>query len=690
MVNINSPGIYTLEKDNSNYNVGIDSSVVGVLGFASKGPVNEATLITSPQNLINIFGRPGGDLPGQALEGAVEILEATNRIYFVRGVTTSALEASAVVTLGACPAVVVSSNGYGVSNNLYVDIQVTDNTGTSKFLSAKQFNIPSGTVSSTSNQGTAIVKVLGNGLDQSYVGSIFDANSTASGYIFGAFAGSGAKLTITAYSNSARTIGLSALMALDGNGLPTGSVASSVTASGVTLNNADSSGFSYYVESLYPGAGYNYGTKSDGSVSGNSIEVNNFGYANVELEVNEDGARIEQYKVNFLSSGSFIEEIINTGLTNTKSDVIRGYLVSCLQDISPTKLDFFTYHLSTIGVTNITGKHGSNAVTGVNPRFIKPVEGTYALAGGSNGTSTDNDTNAVALIGDQTLSPKTGLYALDDDALNISIACAPGISNQNLHNAAVTLAEQTQNFIWLVSPPYASVDSVQEAIDWHNGQSETRTAAINSSYAAIYFPWLQQFSVFDGIDKWLDPVIYAARQMCYTDSVSETWFAPAGFIRGRLTKPIAVEVKLNEGDRGSLYSGGNTINPIVNFGQLGITIFGQRTAQRDPTALDRINVRRLMISLRKSLLASMRRYTFEPNDVILWSQIQSQTEALLEDIRRRRGITDYKVVTDETVNTPSRIDKNELWVKVILIPTKAAEAIVFELNVTSNTAKLGS
>lgn len=690
MVNFNSPGVYTIEKDNSNYNAGIDSSVVGILGFASKGPVDEATLVTSPQDLINIFGRPGGDLPGQALEGAVEILEATNRVYFVRGVTSSALEASASIPIGACPAVVVSSNGYGVTQNLYLDIQVTDNTGTSKFLSVKQINIPSGTVSSTSNQGTAIVKVIGNGLDQSYIGATFDANSTASGYIFGAFAGSATKLTITSYSNSTRTTGLSALMAIDGNGLPTGAVASSVTASGVTLYNSNASGFSYYVESLYPGAGYNYGTRTDGTASGNHVEITNLGFANVELEVNEDGARIEQYKVNLLASGAFIEEQINTGLTNIKSDVLRGYLVSALEDINPTQLNAFTYHLSTIGVTNITGKHGSNAVGSVNPRFLKLIEGSYALAGGSNGTSTDNDANAVALIGDPTASPKTGLYALDDDALNISIACAPGMSNQNLHNAGITLAEASQNFIWLVSPPYGSVDSVQEAIDWHNGQSETRTAAINSSYAAIYFPWLQQFSVFDGIDKWLDPVIYAARQMCYTDSVSEAWFAPAGFIRGRLTKPVEVEVKLNEGDRGSLYSGGNTINPIVNFNQLGITIWGQRTAQRDPTALDRINVRRLMIYLRKALLASNRRYAFEPNDVILWNQIQVQAEILLEDIRKRRGITDYKVVVDETVNTPARIDKNECWVKIILIPTKAAEAIIFELNVTSNTAKLGS
>lgn len=685
-----SPGIYVIEKDVSDYPVTIDSSVVGIVGFASKGPVNEATLITSPQQLVTTFGLPGGGLPGQGLEGAVEILEATNRVYFVRGTTSSALEASTVVPVGGCPAVLVSSNGFGVTQNLYLDVQVHDNSVVAKFPVVKQFSIPSGTVSSTSTQSQALVQVIGGGVDQSHVGAAYDSNSTASGYIFGAYAGSGAKLTITSYSNSTRTTGVSALFALDENGSPTGAITSSVVASGITLNSGSTSGFSYFVQSLYPGTGYNTGTNAAGDASGNSIEITPVGFANTILEVNDAGTAVEQFKTNFLNSGVFVENVINTGLVDTTSEIIRGYLVSSLTDIAPTKLSNFSDQLSVIGVSNITGKRGSATAGSANPRFIKFIAGTYSLAGGTNGTSTDNDTNALSLIGDPTTNPKTGIYALDDDVLNISIACAPGFHNQSLDNAGVTLAESSQNFIWLVAPPYGTIDTAQEVIDWHNGQSESRTAAINSSWAAIYFPWLQIFSVFDSVDKWMDPVIFAARQMCYTDNVSEPWFAPAGYTRGRLTKPIAVEVKLNQGDRDALYSGGNAINPIVNFDQDGIMIFGQRTSQRQPSSNDRINVRRLMIVLRKALLASNRRFAFEPDDVITWERIKVQAEALLDDIRRRRGVTDYKVVCDETTNTPARIDRNELWCKIILIPTKAAEAIIFELNISSNTAKLGN
>jgi phage tail sheath protein FI len=389
---------------------------------------------------------------------------------------------------------------------------------------------------------------------------------------------------------------------------------------------------------------------------------------------------------------SFIEEVINTGTTETTSEVIQGFFVSgaSRSDFAATYLGNFTDPLSDLGVTGITGTGQGGTGTATTRMFVKPIEGTYSLAGGTNGTSTNDDTNALALIGDPSQTPKTGIYALDDDTLNISIALTPGLNNQSLQNSLITLAEQTQNFIALVSPPYGSVDSVQEAIDWTNGRSETRTASINSSYAAVFWPWVKVFSVFDSVNRWYDPTIYAARQMCYTDSIADPWFAPAGFRRGRLTKPIDVDVVLNQGDRDSLYSGGNVVNPIVEFPQRGITIFGQRTAQRAPTALDRINVRRLMIYLRKVLLASTQTFVFEPNDPITWENIVGIVDPILDDIRRRRGITEYKVVCDETTNTPVRIDRNELWCKILLKPTKTAEIIVFEINVTNQSAKLGS
>jgi phage tail sheath protein FI len=691
MPNIVSPGVYVIEKDISEYAATVDSSIVGLVGFASKGPINEATLITSPQQLIRTFGKPSESIPGQALEGAIEILEATNKVYFVRGVDDAAVEASAIVPLGACPAVSFINSGIGVSANLYLTVDVTDSLGVNQYLVTKEFSIPSGTVATTASGGQALAlkTIIGGSLDTDKVGIFYSNTQTASGFLVGAWAGSGATMRVTAYNNAAFTQGALVLAAVNFAGTVSSNFTSSITVSGTTFHP---SAVGYYVETLYPGNGYNLSTNSDGNTIGNSVEINTTGGEKFVVQINEDGAALETFKTDLVDQYTFIEQVINTGAENAKSEIIKGYLVSgaTYEDFTASPLGIFTDPLSDLGVTNIYGVGHGGYGAAQSRMFVKPIEGTYGLANGGNGTSNDDDANALALIGDPSQTPKTGIYALDDDVLNISIALAPGLNNQSLQNALVTLAEQTQNFIALVSPPYGSVDSVQEAIDWSNGRSETRTASINSSYAAVFWPWVKVFSVFDGIDRWYDPAIYAARQMCYTDSISDPWFAPAGFQRGRLTKPIDVDVVLNQGDRDSLYSGGNIVNPVVEFPQRGITIFGQRTAQRQPSALDRINVRRLMIYLRKVLLSSTQSFVFEPNDPVTWENIVGVVDPILDDIRRRRGVVDFKVVCDETTNTPLRVDRNELWCKILLKPTKTAEIIVFEINVTNQSAKLGS
>ena len=229
---------------------------------------------------------------------------------------------------------------------------------------------------------------------------------------------------------------------------------------------------------------------------------------------------------------------------------------------------------------------------------------------------------------------------------------------------------------------------MQDAISWSNGQSAYRTAAINNSYSCSFWPWVKVYSQFDNKDVWYDPAIFALRQMTYTDNVADPWFAPAGFVRGRLTKPTELEVKLTQGDRDTMYSGGNALNPIQNWPQQGIMVWGQRTLKRTPSALDRINVRRLMIYLRKLILQSTREFVFEPNDPFTWERITGVLNPALNDIKNRRGITEYKVVCDETTNTPLRIDRNELWTKIFIKPTKTAEMLVFEINLTSQGASL--
>lgn len=709
MANFVSPGVYVIEKDNSDYPVSINPSVVGLVGFANRGPVDEATLITSAERLTQVFGRPSEDIRGQALEGALEILEATNSLYMVRVADDAAAEAKTHVRLGACPAVQLTASGFGVSAGLVLKAQVFDENGIAQFNTPKTFTIPSSNAN-VNTQGEAVRQAVGGPFDGAKIFADFDSNDKTVAYVGGGFAGSSCQLFLSAYESDGTTPA-EVMQGLAINGEPAGVLSSIVYVRGTSfVDTPDSQSIVYEVESLYPGAGYNRGLKSDGSYSGTAAVITKLGSDLAFLGVEDEGAISESFKVGLVSGSTFIEDVINTGLVDTTSEIIQGRLIASGADFDATPLTQFAdkitglgapitpfgagpdlpvYTVSWDGTFGGGAAPGAGSITpvGATPRFVKLLTGTYALENGDSGIPTAEADVDNAIIGEVDQGIKSGIEALDDDTLNISMAAIPGISNPASQNALITKAESTQNFIAAVAPPYA-VGGVQEAIEWTNGLGGDRTSAINSSYAAIYWPWVKTFSQFDGIDRWYDPSIFALRQMCVTDEIADPWFAPAGFQRGRLTKPTDVEVRLNQGDRDAMYSGGNVVNPIVNFPQQGITIFGQRTTQRAATALDRVNVRRMMIVLRKALLASTRQFAFEPNDAVTWEKVTNVVEPLVDDIRRRRGITEFKVICDETTNTPVRVDRNELWCKVLIKPTKSAEIIVFELNLTNQSASL--
>ena len=717
-----SPGVYTIEKDISEYAPTLNSSIVGIVGFASKGVLNKSTLITSAESLINTFGKPSEALYGQGLEAALEILEATNQVYFIRaGDLDAAVDASAYVPIGSPPIVQVMPSGYGFTESAVFKIQATDSNGVNVFSEPKTFSVPSGTVTGSyvgginQAQYTAMRQVIGGSLasNKIFVGSrsITIGQDNVPGHIFigSCYAGSGASITVSAFEID----GTTPLLVVSGVNQVNSSINSQLAASwpvapsvatayGTTVVAPSyGDGVAYRVKSLNPGEGYNLSTNSNGDTVGISAEIDQNGDTNSIFTVNSEGAAIENFNVSLIESpGQFIEGIINIGTVNPVSEFVQGVIVSGSPDgLTIVDLDWagipedqwgFKMTNTNIfpGATLSGTANNSATIQSIQPMMMKLADSTNGLSGGDNGDSAIDSVNDTLLIGDATSEPKTGLQLLDDPTIDISIGLVPGIYSQSVQNELITLAESTENFLALVSPP-EGVGGVQDAIDWTNGQADTRTAAINSSYAAVYWPHVKTFSVFDGLDRFYDPSIYGARQMVYTDSVAEPWFAPAGYVRGRLTKPTETEVVLNQGDRDALYSGGNIINPIVNFPQQGITIFGQRTAQRLPSALDRINVRRLMIVIKKTILASTQAFVFEPHDPITWNRIESVVQPILNDVKRRRGITEFRVVCDSTTNTSIRIDRNELWCKVLIKPTKTAEIIVFELNLTSQSAKLG-
>jgi phage tail sheath protein FI len=224
-----------------------------------------------------------------------------------------------------------------------------------------------------------------------------------------------------------------------------------------------------------------------------------------------------------------------------------------------------------------------------------------------------------------------------------------------------------------------------------------------SEWSAVWYPGGIGTNL-DGTEVWVPATAIAVRVITRSDNEAEVWFAPAGFRRGVVDNVSQVgyiasasastgegtftQVDLDQGRRDVLYLDGRNVNPITRFPGRGITIFGQKTQASSTSALDRINVSRMLVSIRRSIRKGALAFVFEPNDQITRDNLRVSIEGFLGDIVTRRGIFDFAVVSDETNNTPTRVDRSELYVDIALIPIKAAEFIFIPIRVLNTGAQL--
>jgi hypothetical protein len=240
-----------------------------------------------------------------------------------------------------------------------------------------------------------------------------------------------------------------------------------------------------------------------------------------------------------------------------------------------------------------------------------------AFTGAANGIPTDPSYSSEldrAIIGNPNL--ETGIYAFaNPEVYDITLLVIPGFSSGSVIAAGLSMCQSRGDCMMLIDPPFGL--RAQQVVDWHNGILFSDLAqAINSSYGALYTPWLKIFDQFSGGTIFVPPSGFVSAVYSRTAREAEQWFAPAGLTRGKLVTPIDVEVDLTQGERDLLYGFGNAVNPIVNFPQDGICVWGQRTLQRKASALDRVNVRMLLIFIKKNAVRFLRQFVFEPNDKV--------------------------------------------------------------------------
>ena len=352
----------------------------------------------------------------------------------------------------------------------------------------------------------------------------------------------------------------------------------------------------------------------------------------------------------------------------------------------------------------------ADVVDPLNPYYLL-VSRKFTLvpAGGFDGWDVNRNARSYGDLyrqggiydGVQPLVPATNDFQAWETAINtfanpeqvtINLFATPGInwSDQNILvlDTINMIATQRTDTLYVIDAPYLEIPKTtgsekQDVIAANDIVDLLDTSGIDSNYACTYFPWVQMRDTQNNVNVYIPPTGEVVKAMAYTDNTAFPWFAPAGLNRG-VTNARKSMYKLSQEARDILYQG--RINPMADFADAGTAIFGQKTLQVKQSALDRINVRRLLLQL-KVLIANIAiRLVFEQNDQTTIDQFLSKATPVLDTVKRERGLYDFRIKMDDTINTPETIDRNELFGEIFIKPTRAVEYIGITFTITPTGA----
>ncbi len=332
------------------------------------------------------------------------------------------------------------------------------------------------------------------------------------------------------------------------------------------------------------------------------------------------------------------------------------------------------------------------------------------LAGGNDGVDiTEANPFNMRVVGASATTANSYAYASIDRAIELirdpevvqhNLALMPGITNTKLTTKLVRTCEERADSLAIIDlpdvyipPSQQKCNSFKDRVDNVTPETSAKNLVarqINSSYGAAYYPWVKIKDEHFDRDVWVPPSVVALGVMAYTEERDEVWFAPAGFNRGGLNNGNAglpvlqTSEQLLSKDRDTLYAA--NINPVAQFVSEGLVIFGQKTLQADQSALDRINVRRLLIFVKKEISRISNELLFEQNVQATWARFSNQAVSFLKSVRTRFGLSDFKVILDETTTTPDLVDRNIMYAKILLKPARSIEFIAVDFVITNTGA----
>ena len=358
---------------------------------------------------------------------------------------------------------------------------------------------------------------------------------------------------------------------------------------------------------------------------------------------------------------------LNYNSTNNQIEVSGSYpnaskYVRVKSVVTPLPNYFDNNGIAKSAYTASIPSNVSGAFTGATGGIMAGAQYYNAIADGNKaqGIPSASYDNMISLLSNA-----------DDYQFNVLLT--PGLFNSLQTSQATSIISNTQNrgdSIYVLDlVPYGSTVSTVT----------TQAASRNTSYAASYWPWLQTIDPDTGANVWVPASTMIGGVYAYNDSVSEPWFAPAGINRGGLGQVIRAEQKLPQSSRDTLYE--NKVNPIATFPGTGVVVYGQKTLQTKASALDRVNVRRLLIALKSYIGQVANTLVFEQNTIATRNSFLSQVNPYLTSVQQKQGLYAFKVVMDDTNNTADVIDRNQLIGQIYIQPTKTAEFVYLNFNI---------
>ena len=647
-----SPGVEVKEVDLTNIVPAVSTTIGAVCGPFEKGPVSEITSISSEKQLVEVFGKPNAN-NFEYFFTAANFLQYSNSLRVVR--TESALKNA-------------SSGGSGIliRNTLHYQESFADGQGTHGTWSARTAGIHANGIkidicdknnfSEMSNK--QVNDASASAAEATITMDAFDAADFAVGEVIEFYSDSGGtvfatgheaqKYEITAVDTSAETI---TIRQLDD---PAGS--------GLIADLADDSYVKRYwrFSDLFDTAPGTSEFASARGVGDDEIHIVVYDSSGRQTGFDNDvaGERLNSVLETFAFVSKHPEASTPQGNSNYYPDVIYR----------DSKFIYWGDHpTAAIDASGDWGQPLSSDLSIQGSKFFNKL--STGVENVDRSTLANGTDDYAVTDGEQLTS-----YARFDDgeAVDVNLIMAAKATS-TLATNLVTIVEKRKDALVFISPERSDVVGVADSNTQTTNVKNFFDLLPSTSFAVFDSGYKYQYDRFNDVYRYVPLNGDIAGVTAFTESVADAFFSPAGFTRGQIRGAVKLAYEPNKDQRDTLYKA--RINPVNSFPGQGTVLFGDKTALAKPSAFDRINVRRLFIILEKAIATAAKFQLFEFNDEFTRAQFKNLVEPFLREIQGRRGITDFKVVADESNNTGEVIDRNEFVADIFVKPTRSINFI---------------